>query len=98
MRQHDLRAELEDTFETTKRRDLDSISEQLGNGQLGNVEATERKEEIHSNAKQKLQDIQALFAVIDPANQKLREVPDHLVDMITFEVMHDPVVSYPADI
>lgn len=93
LRQHDLRAELEDTLEANKRRDLDKISAELGRGLLGQVEASERKEEVHLNAKQKIQDLQALFAVVDPSNQKLREVPDHLVDMITFEVMHDPVVS-----
>lgn len=93
LRQHDLRAELEDTIEANKRQELDQISEQLGNGALGQVEASERKEEVHSNAKQKVQDVQALFAVVDPANQKLREIPDHLVDMITFEVMHDPVIT-----
>lgn len=67
-----------------KRRDLDLISEQLGNGELGQVEASERKEEVHSNAKQKVQDVQALFAIVDPAKQKLREIPDHLVDMVSF--------------
>ena len=88
LRQHDLRAELEDTIEANKRRDLDSISQQLGNGELGQVEASERKEEAHSNAKQKVQDVQALFAIVDPANQKLREIPDHLVDMVSLTSQH----------
>lgn len=30
---------------------------------------------------------------MDPSNYKAREIPDHLVDMITFEPMHDPVIT-----
>ena len=92
-RQGNLRAELEETFEASKQRDLDDVSRQLDAMSIGQVEATERNEEILSNFDNKIFDLRILFAAADPANQKPREIPDHLVDMITFEPMHDPVIT-----
>lgn len=92
-RQGDLRAELEETFEANKQRDLDDVSRQLESRSIGQVEATERNEEIQTNFSNKVSELRTLFAIADPANQKPREIPDHLVDMITFEPMHDPVIT-----
>ena len=92
-RQGDLRAELEETFEANKQRDLDDVSRQLEMQRLGQVEASERNQEIVSNFDKKISELRILFAVADPANQKPREIPDHLIDMITFEPMHDPVIT-----
>jgi STIP1 homology and U-box containing protein 1 len=57
------------------------------------VEASERNQEILSNFDSKISEIKTLFAAADPTNHKPREIPDHLVDMITFEPMHDPVIT-----
>ena len=92
-RQGDLRAELEETFEANKQRDLDDVSHQLEAMAIGQVEASERNEEIQSSFNNKITELRTLFAIADPANQKPREIPDHLVDMITFEPMHDPVIT-----
>ena len=88
-----MRAELEETFEANKQRDLDNVSRQLEAMTIGQVESTERNEEIQSNFNNKITELRTLFAIADPANQKPREIPDHLVDMITFEPMHDPVIT-----
>ena len=92
-RQGDLRAELEETFEANKQRDLDDVSQQLESQNFGQVEASERNVEIQSNFDKKIAELRALFAAADPANHKPREIPDHLIDMITFEPMHDPVMT-----
>lgn len=92
-RQGDLRAELEATFETNKQRDLDEVSQQLEDGHLGPVEASECNQEIQSNFDKKISELRVLFAAADPTNHKPREIPDHLIDMITFEPMHDPVIT-----
>lgn len=92
-RQGDLRAELEETLESNKQRELDTISQQLATRQIGQVEASERSQEILLNFDGKIAELKTLFAAADPANHKPREVPDHLVDMITFEPMHDPVMT-----
>ncbi len=92
-KQGDLRAELEETLEANKQRDLDDVSQKLANGQLGQVEATERNQEIMANFDAKMAELKALFAAADPANHKPREIPDFLIDMVTFEPMHDPVIT-----
>ncbi|EMC93323.1 hypothetical protein BAUCODRAFT_75854 [Baudoinia panamericana UAMH 10762] len=92
-RQGDLRAELEDALECQKQHDLEHVADQLQSCQLGNVEASERHQEILTNYETKISEIRAVFAAADPSNHKPREVPDHLIDMITFEPMHDPVIT-----
>jgi len=92
-RQGDLRAELEETLEAQKQRDLNTVSHQLDKREIGNVEASERGDEILTNFDNKVAGLRAVFAAADPTNHKPREIPDHLVDMITFEPMHDPVMT-----
>ncbi|KAF2774372.1 U-box-domain-containing protein [Teratosphaeria nubilosa] len=92
-RQGNLRAELEDSLQAIKQRELDQISYQLSRGALGTVEALDRSDEITKSYNDKLHDLRAVFAAADPESHKPREIPDHLVDMITFEPMHDPVIT-----
>nr|POE54550.1 acetylesterase [Quercus suber] len=92
-RQGDLRAELEQALETTRQRELDEISGQLERHAIGQVAASERSAEVWASAQAKIADLRAIFMAADPAHHRPREVPDHLVDMVTFEPMHDPVVT-----
>lgn len=92
-RQGDLRAELEDSLEANKQRELDDVSRLLEKQALGPVEASERNQEILSTFDKKIGDLRNLFTTVDPTQHKPREIPDHLVDMITFEPMHDPVIT-----
>lgn len=92
-RQGDMRAELEDILEARKQGELDTISRQLHSGQLGQVEASERSDEVRNNFASKVATLRSVFESADPANHKPREIPDHLIDMITFEPMHDPVMT-----
>lgn len=92
-RQGSLCAELEESLEAQKQRELDEVSQQLQNRQLGNVEASERGEEILTNYENKINELRAVFAAAALGVHKPREVPDHVVDMITFEPMHDPVIT-----
>lgn len=87
-----MRAELEDMLEVFKQGELDVISQQLHARQLGQIEATERSDEVRLNYATKIATLRSVFEVVDPANHKPREIPDHLIDMITFEPMHDPVM------
>ncbi|KAK0928835.1 hypothetical protein LTR91_004102 [Friedmanniomyces endolithicus] len=92
-RQGDLRAELETMLETQRQRDLDEVTTQLRRSQLGNIEASERSQEITTTLDDKITSLRTVFAAADPANHKAREVPDYVIDMITFEPMHDPVMT-----
>lgn len=92
-RQGHLRSELEEILDREKQSELDSISRELHSGLLGPVEASERSEEVASNFNTKIATLRSVFEAADPANHKPREIPDHLIDMITFEPMHDPVIT-----
>ena len=49
--------------------------------------------EIEEATKRKVQELYSLFATADPANMQRREVPDYMVDQISFAFMHDPVIT-----
>lgn len=94
LRQGDLRAELEDGLSAALARDLAALS-QLPEP-LGPVELRERTEDLHAQHALRLEGLKAVFAIAEApgsSNQHRREVPDYLIDMITFEPMHDPVVT-----
>ncbi|PPJ60760.1 hypothetical protein CBER1_02319 [Cercospora berteroae] len=92
-RQGELRAELEETLERQRQQEMDEIASQLHRGELGQVEASERSEEIRKLYEDKSNTLRTVFEIADPQNNKPREIPDHLIDMITFEPMHDPVMT-----
>ena len=92
-RQQDLCAELEESLDRSKQHDLDTISLRLDRRELGQVEASENTQEVLEAFERKRNELRSVFALADPAHHKPREIPDHLVDMITFEPMHDPVMT-----
>lgn len=92
-RQGELRAELEEMLEKQRQQDLDLVAEELHRGKLGQVEASERSEEVRGNYEKKINSLRTVFEIAEPQNNTPREIPDHLVDMITFEPMHDPVIT-----
>ncbi|RMY53391.1 hypothetical protein D0863_13962 [Hortaea werneckii] len=96
-RQGDLRAELEGLLEERRQRDVGVVAGLLERGEIGQVEASERTQEAHETFTRQTADLLTVFASADPttvsSHHQPREVPDHLVDMITFEPMHDPVIT-----
>lgn len=92
-RRGDILAELEESLDANTRRTLDSIASSLEAGRLGVVEASEQREEALLATRRKLEELRSVFAIADPLNHQPREVPDYLVDTITFEIMHDPVLT-----
>ncbi|KAI6892621.1 hypothetical protein D0869_03360 [Hortaea werneckii] len=96
-RQGDLRAELEGLLEERRQRDVGVVAGLLDRGEIGQVEASERTQEAHETFTRQTADLLTVFASADPTtvgtHHQPREVPDHLVDMITFEPMHDPVIT-----
>lgn len=92
-RRKGLLAELETSLETQHKADMDGIDARLEAGEIGRVEAMEEKQDIRTEFEQKRDDLRTAFALSDPENLEIREVPDYLIDGITFEVMNDPVVT-----
>lgn len=87
VRRGDVLAELEEALESRKRGELSGIEGRLQAGELGVVEAQERRQEVLDEAEKKVVELRSVFAVADPGNHEAREVPDYLVDTITFEIM-----------
>lgn len=92
-RRHDLLGELETLLEEDYKRQKFDIDERVSKSEIGQVEADEESEELKRVWQKKVDDLRTAFAVSDPEHMAKREVPDYLVDGITFEIMHDPVVT-----
>jgi STIP1 family protein 1 len=93
LKRGDVLAELEQGLETTKINLLDTIEQHLAAHTLSVSEAHERRVEVLEQQQAKLQELRTVFALADPENHQARDVPDYLVDTISFEIMHDPVVT-----
>ncbi len=92
-RRADLLADLENMLETAYKKDVDDINAKIESGETSRIEGQEEKEERKTEFEKKRDDLRTAFAISDPDHQQKREVPDYLVDGITFEIMHDPVVT-----
>ncbi|KAG8531792.1 uncharacterized protein KY384_003428 [Bacidia gigantensis] len=60
---------------------------------VGEVERAEEAEEVKRVWWAKVEEVRSVFAVADPGNLARREVPDYLIDNVTFSIMHDPVIT-----
>jgi hypothetical protein len=80
-------------LERDHKNELDQVDARMENGELSRTEGTEEKEDRRQEFEKRRDDLRTAFAISDPESQQKREVPDYLVDGITFEIMHDPVVT-----
>lgn len=99
-RQGDLQAELDELLEREAVRGLAEMDPYLRGEEL-----RERREEIATAAETRKAELAAVFARAVPdcdsasgpgvanASATARQVPDYLVDTITFEIMHDPIMT-----
>ncbi|KAI8931311.1 hypothetical protein NX059_011653 [Plenodomus lindquistii] len=92
-RRGDLLSELECLLETQHKKDMDDIEARMESGDITRAGGQEEREERKTEFEKKRNDLRTAFAISDPEHQQKREVPDYLIDGITFEIMHDPVVT-----
>jgi STIP1 family protein 1 len=83
-RRGDLLSDLEAMLETEFKRDTDEIETRIENGEVSRVEGQEEKQERKTEFEKKRDDLRTAFAISDPEHQQKREVPDYLIDGITF--------------
>ena len=88
-RKNPLLAELEDKIEASANQEQVIINDKASRGEMGAVEAVEERTALARATQQKIEDLRSIFAIADPNNMAKREVPDHLIDNISFEIMHD---------
>ncbi|KAI9883722.1 MAG: hypothetical protein M1823_004501 [Watsoniomyces obsoletus] len=97
VRRHNyLLKELEDALQTARKHDCEEINDAVDSGEMSYAAAREELEIVDEMTRQKIEDTRSFFAQCDPQT-KLREVPEWLIDNITFSVMHDPVVKACSD-
>ncbi|KAG9780784.1 hypothetical protein KCU88_g3639, partial [Aureobasidium melanogenum] len=84
---------VEDLLDQQLQRDIDSVEERYKKGEIGETGKREEIDDLQKEAESRRSIIRKAFQ--DPANPDSveRVVPDWLIDPITFEVMHDPVIT-----
>jgi STIP1 family protein 1 len=92
-RRGDLLSDVEALLETQYKKETDDIEALIESGEVSRVEGQEEKEEKRIDFEKRRDDLRTAFAISDPEHQQKREVPDYLIDGITFELMVDPVVT-----
>lgn len=88
-RRNELLGELEDKLQIDRKRELSEIEEKMATGEMGEIEGKEERVAMEELAQKKIDDLRQAFAISDPANLTTREVPEYLIDPISFEIMHD---------
>ena len=67
-RQSDLLRELEDGLTKTANEQVQQIDERIWSGEVKRIEGQEEREEILASTQRKINDLQSIFAISDPAN------------------------------
>lgn len=92
-RRSELLAELVDGLGHVAAYEKRSITARIKNGAISQSEGTEEIQELEDSSRKKTEELRSVFAISDPENLQRREVPDYLIDGISFAIMHDPVVT-----
>ncbi|KAL8809528.1 MAG: hypothetical protein Q9200_003331 [Gallowayella weberi] len=91
-RRSPLLRELEDALLLTKHAELRNVDIQY-QGRENSTDAREEREELEDTCRRKTEELRSVFALADPINLSPREVPDYMIDNISFSIMHDPVIT-----
>ncbi|KAJ5172694.1 hypothetical protein N7492_005287 [Penicillium capsulatum] len=80
-------------IETDLERTLAELRAQLERGEIGSVGFGEDQTGLKEDAERKIRNVREAFRVASKGAIEERVVPDYLIDGITFEIMHDPVMT-----
>lgn len=92
-RHSELLTELEDGLGHVAAYEKHSITARIKNGEISQSDGEEEMKEVEDSTRRKIEELQNIFAISDPKHLQRREVPDYLIDGISFAIMHDPVVT-----
>jgi len=86
-------AVVEDLLDQQLNRDLAEVEDRFARGEVGETGKDEERAELIKEADERRRNVRVLFR--DPTKSETAErvVPDYLIDGITFEIMHDPVIT-----
>ncbi|CAI7567359.1 unnamed protein product [Penicillium glandicola] len=74
-------------------RALAELQGRLERGEIGEVGFGEDQKALREDAETKVRNLREAFRVASKGEIEERVVPDYLIDGITFEIMHDPVIT-----
>ncbi|KAI9795152.1 MAG: hypothetical protein M1816_000174 [Peltula sp. TS41687] len=92
-RQDALLRELEERLDAARLTERKAIEHDLRSGRVERTQADEESEIVEDMTRKKLDELRNVFAIAKPLALQRREVPDYLIDNISFSIMHDPVVT-----
>ncbi|KAJ5547946.1 Tetratricopeptide-like helical [Penicillium frequentans] len=84
---------VEELVERDLERSIADSKAQLDAGKIGEIGFGEDCNALREDAAKMIQDVREAFRIASKGEVQERVVPDHLVDGITFEIMHDPVIT-----
>lgn len=90
---NDTLATVEGLIETELQRSLDELRRQLDAGEIGEIGYVEDEKALRGDMDKNIQNTREAFQAASKGEIAERVVPDYLVDGISFEIMHDPVIT-----
>ncbi|KAJ6012047.1 hypothetical protein N7499_012984 [Penicillium canescens] len=84
---------VEGLIEADVKRALEELEGRLERGEIGEIGFGEDRDALRADAENNIRNVREAFAVSSKGEVKERVVPDYLIDGITFEIMHDPVIT-----
>ncbi|KAJ9367539.1 hypothetical protein DTO282E5_7756 [Paecilomyces variotii] len=86
-------ATVERLIEADLNRELSELQARLDRGEIGQIGFVEDQKALREEAEKTIHNVREAFRISSNGEIQERVVPDYLVDGITFEIMHDPVVT-----
>ncbi|KAL5685700.1 hypothetical protein EMGR_003805 [Emarellia grisea] len=90
---NDTLATVESLIEADLNRELAELQAKLDKGEIGQTGFVEDQKALRADAEKNIQNVRDAFRIASNGDIQERVVPDYLVDGITFEIMHDPVIT-----
>ncbi|PKY01481.1 U-box domain protein [Aspergillus campestris IBT 28561] len=84
---------VEQLIEADLNRGLCELQEKLNRGEIGEIGCGEDQKALREDAENNINNVREAFRIASKGEVQERIVPDYLVDGITFEIMHDPVIT-----
>ncbi|KAK5075359.1 hypothetical protein LTS08_001574 [Lithohypha guttulata] len=94
---NDTLATVEQTMEQQLRRDVADVEERFKSKTIGEMGRGEELQQLQDEFDERRRNVRSAFENSKDPESKERVVPDWMVDPISFEVMHDPVIT-PAGV
>ncbi|KAI9726228.1 MAG: hypothetical protein M1835_003783, partial [Candelina submexicana] len=89
---NELVVELEERLELASDREMDAIDDRRRRYEINDIELAEERQILEVVTRQKIEELRSVFAIADTELHR-REVPEYLIDSISFSIMHDPVMT-----